>query len=157
MRNENNDSPEENRQENWFIKNFLWFWILIILFSIMFQLLDAKKEGIAISYSVLKSQISQSLIKKINLKGNLIKGEYHAPTEVRFGNKSVQLTYFKTTIPEIGDESLIPLIEKHNVELNVQSTEQPLLVAILINLLPWILIFGFFYWLGKRQMKNMGP
>lgn len=63
---------------------------------------------------------------------------------------------FTTLKPDIADPGLLPLLERNDVVINVKSQELPWFWSFIINLLPWILIFGFFVYSSKKLQERMG-
>jgi cell division protease FtsH len=62
---------------------------------------------------------------------------------------------FSTTFPEaVGDASLIPLLEQHQVTVEVQSPASPWFITLLIDGLPMLLLIGFFVWMGSRAKQE---
>jgi cell division protease FtsH len=64
---------------------------------------------------------------------------------------------FLTTFPEeIGDPDLLPLLESHNVEIKAYPPPNPWLSNLLISILPLLLLVGFFWWMGRRAVRQQG-
>jgi cell division protease FtsH len=64
-------------------------------------------------------------------------------------------TAFRTTFPEaIGDSGLLALLESHGVEVTVASPPNPWFMTLLIDGLPFLLLVGFFVWMGRKAAKN---
>jgi cell division protease FtsH len=62
---------------------------------------------------------------------------------------------FLTTFPEeIGDPNLLPLLESHNVEIIAYPPPSPWLSDLVANLLPLLLLVGFFWWMGRRAARQ---
>jgi len=62
---------------------------------------------------------------------------------------------FLTTFPEtVGDPRLLPLLEAHGVQITANQPQKPWLFTLFMNLLPFGLILGFFWWMGQRAMKQ---
>ena len=62
---------------------------------------------------------------------------------------------FLTTFPEsVGDPKLLPLLEAHGVQITAEQPYKPWLFTILMNVLPFMLLVGFFWWMGRRAMKQ---
>jgi cell division protease FtsH len=62
---------------------------------------------------------------------------------------------FVTTFPEtVGDPQLLPLLEEHGVQVNAERPAKPWLFTLLINVLPFALLMGYFWWMGRRAMNQ---
>jgi len=66
-----------------------------------------------------------------------------------------QYTAFRTTFPDtVGDPSLMPLLEAHNVQVDVVPPSSPWLALILSNGLPLLLLVGVMVWMGRSATQS---
>lgn len=141
-------------------KKYLQFFIiggLLIFYSMLFN----QNKNNLIPYNQFKSQLSAGLIKSVAIIGlSEIKGEYFNAQESEATTlskrKKTASKTFSTLIPGITDPALMPLLEKNNVIIVAHSNEPSLMTSILINLLPWIIIIGFFYYSSKKMGQGLG-
>jgi cell division protease FtsH len=62
---------------------------------------------------------------------------------------------FLTTFPEtVGDPRLLPLLEAHGVQITAEEPHKPWLFTVLMNVLPFALLIGYFWWMGRRAMNQ---
>ena len=62
---------------------------------------------------------------------------------------------FLTTFPEsVGDPQLLPLLEAHGVQITANQPHKSWLLTAIMNVLPFALLMGFFWWMGRRAMKQ---
>jgi len=62
---------------------------------------------------------------------------------------------FLTTFPEsVGDPQLLPLLEAHGVQITANQSHTSWLLTAIMNVLPFALLMGFFWWMGRRAMKQ---
>jgi len=62
---------------------------------------------------------------------------------------------FLTTFPEtVGDPGLLPLLEAHGVQITADQPHKPWLFTLFMNVLPFTLIMGFFWWMGRRATNQ---
>ena len=139
--------------------------LVIMLFSLLFNayfayLAQQGSPTAQISYSRFRSELTADNIKKIWLKGPLIGGEFRAKIKV---NEQVQgkvvvreVSSFSTVMPAIADQTLMPDLTAHNVEVTAISTEASFLVNALIIVAPWLILIGI-WWMGMRAMRSQGP
>jgi cell division protease FtsH len=75
-----------------------------------------------------------------------------SPTPTRY-------TRFHTNFPAtVGDRGLIPLLDSHDVVVNVSSPSSPWLFGLLVNWLPMLLLIGVFWWMGRSATRSRtGP
>ncbi|RLT98102.1 ATP-dependent zinc metalloprotease FtsH [Ketobacter sp.] len=102
-----------------------------------------------IPYTQFKQQLYNDEVASVLVRGQQISG--------RLRNSDKTQGYdFVTQKPTLQDDSLLPTIERLNVELVAKSEELPTWASVLINLLPWILIFGFFAYSNRALQSRMG-
>ncbi|HEY6364616.1 MAG TPA: ATP-dependent zinc metalloprotease FtsH [Candidatus Binatia bacterium] len=64
-------------------------------------------------------------------------------------------TEFQTTFPSaIGDPNLMPMLEAHDVVVNVSHPSTPWLLELLGNWFPMLLLVGFFWWMGMKATQT---
>jgi len=62
---------------------------------------------------------------------------------------------FLTTFPEtVGDPNLLSLLEAHGVQITADQPHKPWLFTLFMNILPFALIMGFFWWMGRRALNQ---
>jgi cell division protease FtsH len=125
---------------------FIWLSLVIGLIFVN-QLFDGGMIGVKeLKYSEFKLFLENNQIEKVSIGPERIQGQL----------KGIEQQLFRTTIPPVKDDSLIPLLEKHRVSYAGESSAPPLLLAAFLNLLPWMLIFGFFWYSSRRLNKSLG-
>jgi len=66
-------------------------------------------------------------------------------------------TSYTTQIPvALQDTNLSTLLQEHGVQITGESPSSSTLLAILVNLLPFILLFGVFWYMGRRAQRQAG-
>ncbi len=64
---------------------------------------------------------------------------------------------FVTTFPAtVGDPQLLPLLETHGVQISADQQSKPWLFTLFMNVLPFALLMGYLWWMGRRAMKQQG-
>jgi len=144
------------------------FWkqiLVIMLFSLLINAYYAYRaqqgaQSTEISYSRFRSELTADNIKKISIKGLDINGEFRAKIKVSGqaqGNVAVrEVGAFSTVMPAIADQTLMPDLTGHNVEVTAISTEPSFLVNALIVVAPWLILIGLWS-IGMRAMRSQGP
>jgi len=135
--------------------------LLMLLFNAFFTYLAQQGTQTAkISYSRFRSELAADNIKAIRVKGPDINGEFRAKIKVNVqvqGKAAVrEASAFSTVMPAIADQTLMPDLTAHNVEVTATSTESSPLVSTLIFMTPWLIMIGIL-WFGLRAMRSQGP
>lgn len=160
----------------------LWrilLWILVLWFVVLYftQYMRPPEENIhEISYSRFKEAVRDENVEKITVEGETITGAYQSPVKEPVSDKEngggdkkessekndsssdQVLTYerFTTVMPAFEDPNLMALLEQKGVEVYAEPDETPIIWQILISLLPWLLIIGFFVWSSRKLYQGMG-
>jgi cell division protease FtsH len=75
------------------------------------------------------------------------------PTSHRTNTEKVR--GFVTLFPSsVGDPGLLPLLERHKVEIVAAPVPTHWLARLITGLLPTLLLVGFFLWMGRRAMRQ---
>ncbi len=66
------------------------------------------------------------------------------------------MKYFQTFLPSFQGEGLLSQLREKNVIINIESAEQGYFWQILIGILPWALIIGFWVLMMRRNQQIQG-
>lgn len=142
------NSPEDKQRHPIFDWRPLVF--TLALFFVYYLVTAQQQTAPAdLPYSEFKKQLYNDEIDALEIKGEQVFGHYRA-------SENQQKFDFKTQIPSVGDPTLLPEIETKQIELVVKSNDMPTWGRILISLVPWLLIFGFFAYSNKALQSRMG-
>jgi len=138
-------------------KNWIINALLIIAFTALYYALTQKavtEPAFDIPYSEFKQLLNDDALASVTLRGNQAEGTLLQATSI--GPQQEMSRYFKTRIPDIGDESLLPALEAKRVEVKAFSPEsENFLWRILLSILPWVLIIAFWFWIINRAQRNI--
>ena len=123
-----------------------------------------REPVIQIAYSRLKDEIRLDHVAAVTLQGEVLTGRFTEPLATFYeeapADKSGEpraYQQFRTNLPPIGDPELIPLLESYRVVVNVEPPEERSdLITLLANLLPWIMIFGVWWFIYQRTRQQGG-
>jgi cell division protease FtsH len=115
-----------------------------------------------LAYSEFKDRVREEEVASVVFKGQTILGEFHgairqepaAPVRGRVQESAVSVM-FTTTLPPVDDPDLIPLLEKHRVEVRAEVEQISWWASALISLLPWLLIIGLFFYASRKMQERM--
>ena len=119
---------------------------ILVLFAL--TLLTSNNNATEVSYSSFKSAVNSGKIARANVKNNSV-----VLFVTNDGNE------YRTKIP-YPDDNLLPLLESKGVEI-VGSDADISILAIVLELLPWVIFIGFTIMLlrqtsGSGQMMQFG-
>jgi len=142
---------------------------MIIIFSISTLLLltspPVEQEPVApIAYSHFKYELKRDQVTEVTLQESSLTGIFLEPLSLSDEDivggqfKGIQsYKQFRTNIPPFGDPGLMALLEKHEVIINVERPEETAIWSnILVNLFPWIIIFGVWWYIFQRARQQGG-
>ncbi|MEZ5510149.1 MAG: ATP-dependent zinc metalloprotease FtsH [Gammaproteobacteria bacterium] len=102
-----------------------------------------------VPYSTFKQKLENDEIAAVQFKGQQLLARLRTSSDPNHYD-------FVTRLPPVTDERLLPQLEARQVEVVSRSEEWPLWATLLVNILPWILIFGFFVYSNRALQSRMG-
>jgi len=167
MKNQNNKSkknlknPKQNKQPDQFDwmragkTSIIWIMIIFAAVYISGQLSDSGKKEIEIEYTDYREYLESGDIKKGIIMGDVFHGEFKVPQslDTPIGTLN-EITHFKLTLPFIEREDTEDWdaagIEYTFKEKTIDWT------GYLLNMLPWILLIGFWFFMIRRMQGGAG-
>jgi cell division protease FtsH len=152
-----------SRQSSW-----LRWLIFILVLNLLFYapLLFGSSSGgptITLSYTNFLQQVEQGNVKDVSLMGNAVSGDFKTPLQQPQSGTSSTTTYarFTSYVPETGDPTLLPTLEKNGVQVTAQPVQTPwwqTALTILLYALPVLLLvyFGYMAMRNVRQLQQGG-
>lgn len=138
---------------NWTPRYTLWLVLLALLaYSYITQL---QQQHLNIAYSTFKQEVREGHIAEVTITGSQVVGSYGG-SYTASDDKNNSYSQFKTLLPEIDDKDLMPLLDEYGVVVKIESSELPALIRVILAVLPWVLIVGFFIYSGRIMRKRLG-
>jgi cell division protease FtsH len=124
--------------------------------------------SVSIPYSSLLVQVRANNVKEVSITGDQIGGTFAKPVTAPQVNPTVtptdatqqaqisQTTYttFNTVFPQaVGDPALMPLLQQHNVTIDVAEPSTPWFITLLSNGLPFLLLIGLLFFMGRQATQ----
>ncbi|AKJ64883.1 ATP-dependent zinc metalloprotease FtsH [Kiritimatiella glycovorans] len=145
----------------------LWRWILAFLLiwavtSVFQRMMARRAERVPVSYTVFKQQVRTGNVERVTLQGPEIRGEfespYHPPAPEQADTERTKEGFgrFRTTRPPVEDPDLIPLLEEKGVGIEAKAVKQQEWIGMLLLMLPWLLLIGYFVYAGRKMRRQMG-
>lgn len=137
----NHIAPENPQEPPSISQLLLWLVfgavILVVLSSQVSTTTSAPRE---VTYTEIKNLIRQGEVTQATLETNAITAQLEQTTQGEFER-------VRAITPQQPDPDLLPLLEDRGVIIIAKEPETP---SILISLLPWIMLFGFYFWITRR-------
>jgi cell division protease FtsH len=135
----------------------LIIWALLGIY-LLFYLLSpsASEKGASVSYSTFMAQVNAGNVAEVTIHGDRIDGRFVKPVAVQNRAAPVNTQEFSTVRPPFGGDQLLAQLEAKNVKIKAESTQESWWGVLLITLLPWLLLIGFFIWMSRRAREGMG-
>jgi len=142
-------------QLNW--SNLLWFFVFWLLLSLFFRSM-APPPSSDLPYTEFKELAGRQRIQEVVIQGNRITGvlETADSTDAEGPMAEAGRRSFTSRVPDFADPGLLPLLEENRVKVTVRSAEQSTFVTIMVSLLPWVLIIGFFIYFNRKLRERFG-
>ena len=159
--------PLGNRSLNW--RHIVWFLAVWLFVSVLFRGFSPVPSTHEIPYTDFKEKVGRGEVAQITIKGNQINGKLKSENidneqqRPQNGNWFFQFfqgsqsysDYFQTTKPTLQDPALLPLLEENGVVIRAEAQKRSWLATLIITLLPWLLIFGLFYYASRKMQERM--
>jgi len=126
-------------------------WILIIVIAYLaFQFFfPSGPTGQQLTYTDFKQKVKNGQVEQVTIEGDQVTGK------LKTGKKENEKT-FRTVLPPYSDQSLSQLLDDNNVEVQAKSSQSGTWETILVSVLPFLLLLGFFIWMGYRARQQAG-
>ena len=128
-------------------------WVVLVAMGIALLVAsffgDSPTKTSALPYSAVKQMIRDGQVVSANFQEHSIL--------VKTASPNVDgISGYRAVIPAQGDPELLSLLEDQGVEFSAQPPSE---TSLLIYLLPWLMILGFYFWMQRRMMGDVagGP
>jgi cell division protease FtsH len=150
--------------------NPIWWLVMLALIAWnIYAFWPHSQPEVSIPYSSFVQQVKDDHVKAVEINGSSITGDFTQPLPLLdlvpvptpmpgatpVATETVTYTNFTTNFPDVvGDTSLMPLLNQHNVQVNVAPPANPLLTDILIYGLPVLLMVVFLVIIGRQATRG---
>ncbi len=130
-------------------------WLLFVMLALMLVILlnrsmDPREK---ITLSQFYTHVENGGIETVVLRERSIRGELR---EIQ-GREPNATKLFELPVPkEMTSFDFIQYLRSKSPETEIKVEEDSMLMAVLINLLPWLLIFAFIWFVVFRQLRSAG-
>ena len=156
-----NKSGQHNQPENFDWKragktSFIWLFIIFGAVYISGLLTESGKKEIEIEYTEYRKYLDNGDIQKGVIMGDVFHGEFKVPQtlDTPIGGQLNEITHFKLTLPFVDRENTE---EWDAAGLDYTFKEKTIdWTGYLLNMLPWILLLGFWFFMIRRMQGGAG-
>ena len=166
-KNKNNSKKEtdqqnkKNLQDNFDWKrasktSFIWLFIIFGAVYISGLLTQSGKKEVEVEYTEYRKYLENGDIQKGVIMGDTFHGEFKLPQTIDtpIGTTLNEITHFKLTLPFIDRENTA---EWDAAGLEYTFKEKTIdWTGYLLNMLPWILLLGFWFFMIRRMQGGAG-
>ena len=147
------DESSNQPRTSWWRHPLLWLLLgLVIIFWVLpmfnISLFGTTPSRAAITYSTFVTQVTANNVKSVTITDYSVTGV--AKTAITSQDGKVHSTQFTTTVPQFGNDTLIPLLQQRHVTIDVESSNSDAVSfwvnLILFGILPIALLVGLFWW-----------
>jgi cell division protease FtsH len=138
------------------VRKLVLWGLIALLFAayVLYVFRPAAPAAPEISYSQFKEFIEREKVTEVTLRGQEVQGALRDALPI--GPQQRASDRFTTRIPAMGDETLLPILERHGVQVRVlASREEGDWTTVLIAWVPWLLLMAFFFWAMRRTYRNL--
>ncbi|MEO0050625.1 MAG: ATP-dependent zinc metalloprotease FtsH [candidate division WOR-3 bacterium] len=131
----------------------LLIWVLVFVGAWVAWSIFSQRRSAAprITYTEFIKQVEAKNVLKVTITEQEITGSLRQAAEVSSAKGKISYTDFKTTAPQ-NDPELITRLLKNDVYIDAR--ERPQWPTILISLLPWVLVIGFWILFMRRMTSG---
>jgi cell division protease FtsH len=135
----------------------IWLVLIVVVVYTLFSLFPGS-DSVTVSYSEFKKQVTAGNVSQVTIGAQEISGRFKegAATPGQGKEEEPKASNFSTIKPPVQDPELMKILEEQGVTVRGKKESGTLLQTILIFALPWLLIFGYFYYMGRKAKGQMG-
>ncbi|WP_419656120.1 putative ATP-dependent zinc metalloprotease [Desulfosarcina variabilis str. Montpellier] len=158
-------------------QTIVWLLLLWMLVFYLFQGVGAGTPPRDIAYTQFKEKVRRGEVVRVVMRGANINGEMVAgdgeetsmnDATDRSANRSTDsgsnassassgnMVRFETVKPMVTDPGLMELLETNHVVVRAKLEQRSWFWSLIITLLPWVLIIGFFIYSNRKWRGRMG-
>ena len=166
MDRKNSSNKKQNSEKSKNEENFDWkrasktslVWLLIIFFAVYVSgtLTESNKREVEVEFSDYKEFLQNKEIFKGVITGEIFYGEFKQPKSIQSSSGLMldNITHFKLKLPFL-DRAITEEWDEAGIEYTFKE-ESIDWTGYLLNMLPWILLIGFWFFMIRRMQGGAG-
>lgn len=134
---------EDDTKNKKFIFNYYHLFLALFIFFIVRTCIQGTSY-LKIPYSQFNKYLERGDIKSVTVRGDIISGDFTRPINNKTSFNTIKI-----------DNEIANKLDKKNVEYDGQQQESPF-GSLFFILLPTLIFIGFWYYVLRKGMKNIG-
>jgi cell division protease FtsH len=132
-----------------------WLWILLLwVLLFYFFTYSRPSDTMSLKYTDFINYVSGGKVAATTIRGDQIIGSFKEPITIGSKDKSRVYRRFEAIMPASAGTQVLSLLEKNNVSIEAQTSQSSWITTMVVGLLPWVLIIGFFVY-SSRKLSGM--
>jgi len=160
--NKNNGGPPRSSGSALLVRSLIIIGVLLLGWSLFQYFFNQNSSSnnpnvIEVPYSTFIQQVQAGNVKGVTFQGQDAYGDFYKAITVTDANSGTSKsgTSFHFTQLTNGDPNLTTLLNNNHVSYSAKPVQDNnILVNILINFLPWILVFAVFFFIARRATQG---
>lgn len=131
-----------------------WIWVVaVLILTLLVVRYLGEGSGVTadVPYSQFKGWVKDGLVTEVDLRGAEVTIRLAKP--VSADGVVAEAQSYRTYVPTAGDPDLLPILEEKKVV--VRSRPDGGASGWVMALLPWIILFGLYFWFWNRMQRNV--
>jgi cell division protease FtsH len=116
---------------------------------------DDSQQAQSVSYTEFRNQVRADKVAAVTLRGDQVSGTLKKAPKSEGAGQSQPPVHFVTMLPSVQDPGLMPLLDKHGVDVTARSDKMSVWLQVALGLLPWVLILGFIWYAGRKMQQRL--
>ncbi len=161
MRRETEGEGKDQPKRPWWL-TLAWLVGTYLLVFTIFTFLD-RSDVVTVPYTEFSSQVDARNVESVFARGDSIDGILREPAPlpgvtVAEGETPPTYTEFQTERPTFAEDNLLARLQAGDTTVSATPIveDRGILGNLLISLAPWLLIFGAYWFIIRRQTQAMG-
>ena len=146
------NAPKPSAAKDIWFHQFAWILLIVLLIYSWAGIRNEPEKKLA--YSAFKAELMKDNIARLTLSGEKLKGTLRIAKTYDDSGRAYK--HFYTVLPNIDDKQLMPLIEQNQIEFDAQSSKPSFWTNLLMSVLPWVLLIGFFAYTTRVFRNSIG-
>ena len=130
--------------------------VLVLVVQYLVVHFFSGSDSVVLPYSDFRELVTEGKIEEVTFQGQEIRGRFGAPYHRVVGGDSLSFNHFTSTAPPFEDPTLTEDLKEARVTVRAEEESGGWLGTLLIFVVPWLLVIGYFVLIRRRMQQQMG-